>query len=331
MNIYSPMATGNGAHVVHQMLEAGIPGYNVCSYNPWWTIAPPALSLLCRATRQDIVHTTPDYAIFNARKGVPLVITFHNYVLDAYMADYSNPIQRFHYTTSLKWFTGRACRRAKVITAVSRFTAQLANTELSLQKNIRVIYNGVDEQRFFPAKSGQHSGKTIKVLFSGNLSRRKGADLLPGILKQLNPGIELLYTTGLRCKQRLPEHPALTCAGQVPHAEMPELYRQADILLFPTVREGLALAAIEAMACGLPIVASDSSSMPELVANDRGGFLCPVGDAKQFAARVNELAESASLRQQMGEYNRARVEEKFTLQRMVNEYRELFEETLGDY
>ena len=63
----------------------------------------------------------------------------------------------------------------------------------------------------------------------------------------------------------------------------------------------------------------------------KGGFLCPAGDAAQFAARINELAEAVTLRRQMGEYNRARVEERFTLQRMVSEYRELFEETLGDY
>jgi len=323
------MATGNGAHVVHQMLETAIPGYRVCSYNPWWTVIPPALSLLCRAPRQDIVHTTPDYAIFNARKDVPLVVTFHNYVLDAYMADYSSPMQRLHNATDLKWFTKRACRRAHSITAVSQFTAQLVKTELSPQKNIRVIYNGIDAQRFSPVKTGQRPGKTIKVLFSGNLSRRKGADLLPAILKRLNPGVELMYTTGLRCRQRLPGHPALTCVGQVPYSEMPELYRQADILLFPTVREGFGLAAAEAMACGLPVVASDCSSIPELVVDSQGGFLCQAGEANQFAARINELAESASLRRQMGEYNRARVEEKFTLQRMVREYRELFEETLA--
>ena len=130
MNIYSPMASGNGAHVVHQMLEAGIPGYKVCSYNPWWTVAPPLLALLCRAARQDIVHSAPDYAIFSARKHVPLIITFHNYVLDAYMADYSSPLQRLHYATDLKWFTAKACRRAAAITAVSRFTAKLVETEL---------------------------------------------------------------------------------------------------------------------------------------------------------------------------------------------------------
>ena len=131
MNVFSPIAAGNGAHVVHQMLEAGIPGYKVCSFNPWWTIAPPALSLLCKNSPRDIIHCNPDHAIFSARKGVPLVITFHNYVLDAYMANYSSPLQRLHYATDLRWFTERACQSAAVITAVSKFTAKLVRTELS--------------------------------------------------------------------------------------------------------------------------------------------------------------------------------------------------------
>jgi len=330
MNIFSPMATGNGAHIIHRMLEAGIPGYNVCSFNPWWTVIPPALSLLCRATRQDIVHTTPDHAIFNARKDVPLVITFHGYGLDLSMRQYNSPLQNLHYSTDLKWFTHKAILRASCITAVSRFTAELVRSDNGLQKEIRVIYNGIDETRFFPAATSHAGGRGINVLFSGNLTRKKGADLLPEIAAKLNPGIRILYTSGLRSNKHLLTHPALQCMGQVPHEAMPQLYKKCDILLFPTVREGFGLAAAEAMACGLPVVATDCSSIPELVVDGKGGFLCPAGDTTQFAARINELAESVTLRRQMGEFNRARVEEKFTLQRMVNEYRELFEETLSD-
>ena len=331
MNILSPMTTGNGAHVVHQMLEAGIPGYKVCSYNPWWTLAPPVLYTLCRKSRQDIIHTTPDYAVFNTRRHTPLVITFHGYGLDRAMRQYNSPLQNLHYTTDLKWFTRKAILRASSITAVSRFTAELVRSDTGFQQEIRVIYNGIDETRFFPTATRHTERKAINVLFSGNLTRKKGADLLPEIAARLNPGIKILYTSGLRNNKRLPAHPALQCTGRVPHEAMPQLYNKCDILLFPTVREGFGLAAAEAMACGLPVVTTDCSSLPELVDNSMGGFLCPTGNAKFFADRINELADSAPLRRQMGEYNRARVEKKFTLQRMVNEYRELFEETLDNY
>jgi glycosyltransferase involved in cell wall biosynthesis len=85
----------------------------------------------------------------------------------------------------------------------------------------------------------------------------------------------------------------------------------------------------EAMACGLPVIASDCSAIPELIDNGKGGFLCSVGDVKAFAEKINLLADSPKLRKQMGEYNRARVEKLFTLDRMVKKYRELFDEVLA--
>jgi glycosyltransferase involved in cell wall biosynthesis len=110
---------------------------------------------------------------------------------------------------------------------------------------------------------------------------------------------------------------------------MPELYNSVDMLLFPTVREGLSLAALEAMACGLPIITTDCASMPELVDDASGGYLCPAGDTSAFAARINELANTPILRKEMGAYNRARIEKDFTRTRMIREYLELFEQVTG--
>ena len=119
--------------------------------------------------------------------------------------------------------------------------------------------------------------------------------------------------------------------GAVPYSDMPKVYQDADILLFPTVREGFGLAAAEAMACGLPVVATNCSSLPELIDNGKGGFLCPVGDVEAFAEKINLLADSPKLRREMGEYNRSKVEKMFTVQRMVSEYKDLFEQVLSGH
>jgi glycosyltransferase involved in cell wall biosynthesis len=115
----------------------------------------------------------------------------------------------------------------------------------------------------------------------------------------------------------------------VPFEKMPMRYKEMDILVMPTVREGLSLSVLEAMASGLPVVASNCSSLPEQIDDGKGGFLCPVGDAEAFAERINILADSAKLRREMGGYNRAKVEQKFSLEQMVNEYRKLFWEFLA--
>jgi len=331
MNILSPMATGNGAYIIHQILGNKIPNYHIYGYNPYWTLCSPALPFLCRRQQgiPDIIHTTPDYAAFFYRKSIPLVITCHNYVLDRWMRPYSSWLQRIHYTTDLKLFTRLALKKAHTITAVSQFTARLVQQDLKKTFPVRVIYNGVDTNKFTPASTCDSSPKKIQVLFSGNLTRRKGAHWLPLIAKRLKKNVRIYYTQGLRTKKAIPSITGLESVGSVPFKEMPALYRQMDILLMPTVREGFSLAVLEAMACGLPVVASDCSSLPEQIDNDMGGFLCQVGDVEAFAEKINLLADSPKLRREMGEYNRSKVEKMFTIDRMVNKYRELFEEVLG--
>lgn len=327
--IVSPMSTGNGAYVVHKSLEAGINDYRVISYSPYLTLIPFLLYVKGRCSKTDLIHTAPDYGLFHSRRGKPLVLTFHNYVLDRFMRDYSSLLQNIHYRTDLRWFIKKSVERAKVITAVSYFTADLVGRELGISSPIKVIYNGVDQKRFCPNRQSRESDNKVNVLFCGNLSVRKGVQWLLPILNNLAPNIHVYYTAGLRNKSNLPKRDRIHCLGRIKHEEMHNVYNDMDILLFPTVREGFGLAAAEAMACGLPVVATDCSSLPELIDSGKGGYLCPLGDVNFFAEKINLLADNISLRREFGEYNRAKVEELFTLERMVNDYKNLFEEILS--
>jgi glycosyltransferase involved in cell wall biosynthesis len=326
MRILSPIATGSGAIVVHRALERHLAGYRVQAYSPWWTLFPPALYAVARGDA-DLIHTVPDYAVFSMRREVPAVVTFHNYVLDNFMRDYSSPLQWLHYRTDLRLFTKRALARARCVTAVSRFVADLVARDLDFRGNIRVIPNGVDTKTFMPGRSAA-GRSTIRVLFGGNLSRRKGADLLPAIAKRLPAGIELWCATGLRGEKPAVTRDHLKMVGRVPYADMPSLYNEVDILLMPTAREGFGLVVAEAMACGLPVVASNISTMPELVHEGQGGILCSLDDPSGFADAIERIAAAPELRRAMGEYNRARIERVYTLERMVQAYRTLFEEVL---
>ncbi len=326
--ILSPMSTGNGAFVVHKTIECAIKNYKVVPFNPYLTLIPPVLCGIGRFHKASLIHTTPDYGMFHVRSKAPLVLTFHNFVLDSFMRDFSSPLQNIHYKTDLKWFTQIAVKQATAITAVSQFTRELIINQLDIKRSVKIIYNGLDQNSFYPNQQQKKTGRKIKVLFSGNLTRRKGAQWLLPILEKLDHRIIIQYTSGLMEHDKLPAHPRLECVGSVPYRDMPALYRQADMLLFPTVREGFGLAAAEAMACGLPVTATDCSSLPELIDHGKGGFLCPLGDVQAFADSINRLAEDPHLRKAMGEYNRSKIEETFTLQRMAMEYRSLFEEIL---
>ena len=322
------MPTGNGAYVLHRQLEANLSGYSVRGYSPWWTLAPFTLPWFGRGGRVDLIHTHLDYGCCFKRVGIPLVATVHNYVLDAFMAPYSSFLQRLHYRTDLRWFISRTLEVADCVTAVSRFLAAKVRRDLGSTREIKVIYNGVDEQRFQPAVSAAREKGPFRILFSGNLSRRKKADAIIPLAKALGGGFEIHYTAGLAGTE-LPAGDAgqgkVVALGKVPYSKMPELYHAADALFMPSVREGFGLSVAEAMACGLPVVANDCSAIPELVEDGAGGFLCEIGRIDQYAEAFRRLADAPRLRRDMGAFNRARVEERFTLSRMVAEYRSLFE------
>ena len=318
------MPKGNGAFIVHEQLASCLDGYSLRPYHPNFTLFPPLLPLLgCKRT--DIIHATPDYGIFFKKRNSKLVLSFHNYVLDRFMYNYSTFLQKTHYRTDLKLFTSLSLQKAEILTAVSNFTADLVKQDMGLNQDIRVIYNGIDESLFVPARSLKKKSE-VTVLFSGNTSKRKGFDFLPKIIPLLNDNIRILYTTGLRNKRPSIVSDKIEDIGSIPHGEMSGLYQKTDILISPSIREGFGLSVAEAMSCGLPVVAFNTSSLPELIDHGSGGYLTDIYDVSMFAGYINTLAESRSLRTQMGEYNRAKVEEKFTLSRMVEDYRCLFEE-----
>lgn len=326
--IASPMGWGNGAHVVHKLLESHIPEYRVISYNPYWTLFPFALGMAAPTGDADLVHTAPEYGIFFHKRNIPLILTFHGFSLDRWLREYSTLAQSIHCATDLNLFTRLSVQKADVITAVSHYIADLARKELNISKPIKIIYNGIDTDRFIPARNSKPDRREIRVFFSGNLKRRKGAHWLPAIAGKLNDNVHILYTRGLQTRHDLPPSTNLKPIGTVSHDQMPGLYRDMDMLVMPSVREGFGLGVAEAMACGLPVVASDCSSLPELLDQGKGGFLCPVGDVDAFAEKINMLADDPELRRRMGEYNRAKVEKMFRLQTMIDNYKLLFEETL---
>jgi L-malate glycosyltransferase len=323
MSIASPMCTGNGAYVVHKTLERKVPKYRVLPYNPYWTVFPPSL-LLFSDLQAPVIHTTPDHAIFLTPPRAMLLLTFHNYVLDAAMRPYSSTPQQIHYRTDLRLFTRLALQRASKVTAVSKATAELIRQDLQYRGKVDVIPNGVDTGVFRPPSSRSASSQ-LRVLFSGNPTCRKGAHWLLPIIQHVNASVRVHCTGGLRRGGMALHHPRLIHLGAIPYGVMPHLYRSMDVLLMPTIREGMSLAVLEAMASGLPIVASNTSSLPELVHHGQGGFLCPTGNVEAFADALNQLSEDTAMRHRMGEYNRTLAESRFGENQMTAAYAEMFE------
>ena len=96
-----------------------------------------------------------------------------------------------------------------------------------------------------------------------------------------------------------------------------ELLWASDIFAMPSLKEGLGVAALEAMASGLPVIASDVGGLREVVEDGRTGIIVPPANSKQIASAIQRLAESDGLRAQMGAAARARVVENYSMEKMA--------------
>jgi glycosyltransferase involved in cell wall biosynthesis len=109
---------------------------------------------------------------------------------------------------------------------------------------------------------------------------------------------------------------------------MVKVYNACDIFLTPSRLEGFGLSVAEAMACGKPVVATNCSSLPELVEDNKGGFLCRVDNLNDFSEKIRYLGENEEERRNMGVFNRERVNQLFTIEKMVNNYIRLYRSLL---
>ncbi len=327
MKISSPVCSGSGAFIVHKMLSAGIDNYYLYPYSPYWELFPPAISGFGEKNA-DITHASIDYACFSKRKNIPLVSTVHGYMLDEQVNKYSGIIRYLHYKTDLKYFINKSISMSDKVICVSFYLKNKIISELNYHGDIEVIPNGIDIHKFKPETKYKSDSK-IRLLFVGNLREAKGIHVFPAMLDLLGDRYELLYTSGLKNNKTVIKHKNARCVGLIKHEDMPALYAAADILVSPSIREGFGLAIAEAMSCGLPIIAANNSAIPELVDNHKGGYLCDEISSESFASNVFQLADNTDARLVMGNYNREKAVDNYSVITMVDQYRDVFEKTLS--
>lgn len=112
--------------------------------------------------------------------------------------------------------------------------------------------------------------------------------------------------------------------------DLPQLYRAADAFFLTSVSEGIPVTVLEAMAAGLPVIATGVGGLPEIVAPEETGLLAAAGDDAALAAHVGRLARDPGAARRLGEAGRKRLEAGFTQSRMHAAYARRYEEMLGD-
>jgi glycosyltransferase involved in cell wall biosynthesis len=112
--------------------------------------------------------------------------------------------------------------------------------------------------------------------------------------------------------------------------DVDSLHRRWQVLVQPSAHEGFGIAALEAMAAGLPVVASATGGLPELVEDERTGFLVPAGDVEALAARLDRLLQDEALRARIGDAARERALRSFSVAEMAARTAAVYDRLLGE-
>jgi glycosyltransferase involved in cell wall biosynthesis len=239
-----------------------------------------------------------------------------------------------------------------VVIANSRATADhYRRTRLVASTPIEVILNGVDESRLNgpaeeePLRSviGAGPGDTVFTLV-GRINRWKGHSVFLDAAEHLAAESEsvrfLIVGDSFAGQESLTEavdhriessHTLRGRTVRLSHvAEVGLVYEASDVVVVPSIEpEPFGLVAAEAMAAGLPVIASRIGALPEVVDDDRTGLLVDPGDATSLVAAMGELYASPCRREKMGRKARERFERRFRVDRYIEDFTRVYDDLLS--
>lgn len=204
-----------------------------------------------------------------------------------------------------------AARRADAVVTVSRYGAtQVARRYGVRPQRVSVVPNGIDLARYSPATAKPES-EECEVVCVGRWHARKGVlQLLRAfsIAHTAVPNMRLTFIGGGPLEATLHAEAASLGIAQwvnfssgLSDDEIIAAYRRADIVCVPSLQEGQGIVALEAQACGAPIIATMAGGLPEAVAEDRSGKIVKPGNVQALAAALVEMALSSEMRRKFSE------------------------------
>jgi glycosyltransferase involved in cell wall biosynthesis len=285
------------------------PYFNYTSFGPrrFWTQFALSAKLFLEKEKPDIFFSPAHYAprICPTKS----VVTIHDLAYLTHPEEFKKSDQR-----QLSAWTKYSVKQAEKIIAVSQNTQKDLIRFYHLPKEkITVVYNGFDQHRFRPNLAKGSLKKIQKkyqvnsdyLVYLGTLQPRKNVEslikALPEIVNQ-NPEIKLviigkkgwLYSTIFSLVESLKLEKEVIFTDFVPDDEVPFLIAGAKVFILPSLYEGFGITALEAMACGTPVVVSRVSSLPEVVDN-AGLYLDNPKNYAQIAQQVNKILANEKL------------------------------------
>ncbi|PWT94892.1 MAG: N-acetyl-alpha-D-glucosaminyl L-malate synthase BshA [Blastocatellia bacterium] len=320
--------------------EVEMMSYPLFEHQPYTLALATKMSTVAEEQQLDLLHV--HYAIphsisailaresLKPRRRLPVVTTLHGTDITLVGADRSYlPITRYGIVQS------------DGVTAISNYLKE-ATKEIFHFEDIRVIPNFVcqtDYQRS-PVQSLRNSlspqGQPLLVHVSNFRPVKRPVDCVEILARVLKQGIETrLVMVGDGSERTNVEHRARClgvfdkCAFVGKQPRIVDYLSVADVLLLPSEQESFGLAALEAMACEVPVIASRVGGLPEVVTDGETGYLSPVGDVDKMARDAGRLLADGELRRGMGKRARESAISRYRTDVVIPQYIQFYEEILG--
>jgi len=293
--------------------------------------------------RWDIVHDVQclGYGLLGMRAmGIPVVSTVHHpltvdrrasFVRDETLIE-AIGTQQF-YPIGMQSFVARHIDR--VLTSSEWSARQIVRDFGVAAHRVTNVWNGLDTDLYSPDPSVEKSRAEL-VCVGRASDPNKGIKTLIAALARLPSHVRLTLVDDdhpdnqvFRWARQAGVHERLRVAGRVPTEELLHLYRRATLVVVPSRFEGFGLPAVEAMACGTPVVACRAGALAEVMKLGDGGVVVPRDDPDALAQGVLQLLEQPELRRDMSRRARSRVETHFSWVRVAQATVETYREVLA--
>lgn len=331
---FPTVRTGTGTDVFTERLVVGLRQRDIRAEITWLPLraeyAPWTVPIPQPPESATVVHVNTWLHPRFLPANLPVVATIHHSMHHPDARAHKGLLRSLYHRHWIAPNERRVLRRANHVVAVSQFVANTAKQAL-VNVPMQVIYNGVDTETFRPGCRQRQPDEPFRLLYVGGWKALKGVDMLAPIMRELGNGFELRYTGGKAAERERPSMPHnMYDIGRLHDgAAVAAAMNDSDALLFPSRSEGFGLVVAEAMACGLPTVAARSTALIELIDDGETGFLCTPDDVMAFVNGVRSLAKNQECVTAMKNMARNQVMAKFSDQRVIFSYLELYQSLLS--
>lgn len=305
-----------------EVWRTGLPARNVAGWTVHGVGSIPRLTSLARSA--DVLHAQAFQSVLPAAvgkriSGAPLVTTWHT---SHFLRRARSPFWRPVFRRFVRWSDHNLAASREIAGVVESLVPGRA---------VEALTNGVDTELFRPVAPTLEPGVRRRIVVPRRLFAKNGVEVFlrafPRILEAVDAEAVIVGDGPERARletlaRELGVSDRIRWLGARPHEEMPGLLASAELAVFPSLMEATSVAALECMACELPVAASDVGGLPEIVDEEVGALFHPA-DPEDLAETVIRLLKSEEL-EARGRRARRRVVERWSNDRLVDRHLQIY-------